>query len=251
MAENFNVSPFTQPPYWQVPPWWTGYPPPYNPQPWQPPVSTRGGGQQQQVFPSDFSFGNFQGGFQPQGPQGTQQGVPGMQQGVPGMQQGVPGMLQGQQGMQQGMQQGQQGMQQGVGGLQQGMQQTSMPLSEADKVALRPVLAILKEGRALIASGQLVGLNAHRILAAYAYLAGFLEARGLVEVGAFPRTIPQPVAFGGTVGNEQYDRLIMSLDSLVSGTETRVPPVVIAIGASVAGAAIWDGIKWAYNKATS
>ncbi|MBN1206189.1 MAG: hypothetical protein JXB05_14825 [Myxococcaceae bacterium] len=242
MAEFPNMYPVMQP-YPQMPQGWPTYPPQYQVM-GGPVMGTRGAGpQQQQLSPSEF--GNIPGGFQPQMPfQGAQQGMLGQQQGVPGMQPSelgnVPGGFQAQLPFQ--------GFQQGVPGMQQGLRQQGVSLSEADKAALKPVLHILKEGRSLLAAGQLSPIHTHRLLAAYAYLSGFLESRGVIEVGTFTRTIPQPEISGAPTENEQFDQLLYSIEALVSGTETRVPPLVVAVGASVAGSAIWEGIKWGYGK---
>jgi hypothetical protein len=63
---------------------------------------------------------------------------------------------------------------------------------------MRSMLDILKQGREAMASGMLDELDLQRLTAAHAYLSGFLEARGLGELGAFLGTIPPPSgsAFG-------------------------------------------------------
>jgi len=66
-----------------------------------------------------------------------------------------------------------------------------LPLSPQEKAVLRGMLDILKEGRTAMASGTLDELTAQRLMAAHAYLSGFLEARGLGELGTFLGTIPR------------------------------------------------------------
>ncbi|MCY1079151.1 hypothetical protein [Archangium lansingense] len=71
-------------------------------------------------------------------------------------------------------------------------------LSPQEKAVLRHMVDILKQGREPMASGMLDELDLQRLTAAHAYISGFLEARGLGELGAFLGTIPPPS--GSTAG---------------------------------------------------
>jgi len=89
------------------------------------------------------------------------------------------------------------------------------PLSPEEKAALQSTLAILKEGREAIAKNQFNGLSGYRSLAACAYLSGFLEAKGMEEVGQFVKSIP-PAKAGGAGGAQDYDQLIQGVESMLS-----------------------------------
>jgi len=71
-------------------------------------------------------------------------------------------------------------------------------LSPQEKAVLRHMLDILKQGREPMALGMLDELELQRLTAAHAYISGFLEARGLGELGTFLGTIPPPS--GSTFG---------------------------------------------------
>jgi len=122
-------------------------------------------------------------------------------------------------------------------------------LSPAERDILKVALGVLREGRAAAASGAANPLESHRMIAAFAYLAGFLEARGVGQLGSFLATIPASATSSGA----DLDRFILQTESLLDGTaDTRMAPAAIAgwilIGA--AGNAVWEGAKWVYNKVT-
>ena len=137
--------------------------------------------------------------------------------------------------------QGQVGPQQGHGVPQ------SVNLLPHEKVALKGVLDILKEGRMAMASEALDGLSAQRLTAAHAYLSGFLEAKGLGELGSFIKTIPPPTTRGAELGDPQYDQMIDNFDQFLSnGGQTRFP-----WGLAIAAAPhVWSLSRKIYKKAT-
>jgi hypothetical protein len=118
-------------------------------------------------------------------------------------------------------------------------------LSPLERDLLRRALAIVKEGRAAIAARQLSPLDTYRVLAAYAYVAGFLEARGFDQLGAFLTTIPAATSSSSA----DLDRFIATTDALIEHPDTRLGPLA-ALAIGVAGCAIWDGIKWVAGKVT-
>jgi len=201
---------------------------PPNPYHWQQQpmsgqVGTRGiGGEQvQPLSPGDFQ--GQQGGFQGQ-PQVGFQGQP--QVGF----------------------QGQVGPQQGYGVPQ------SVNLLPHEKVVLRGVLDILKEGRMAMASEALDGLSAQRLTAAHAYLSGFLEAKGLGELGSFIKTIPPPATRGG-ITDGRYDQMLSNLEGILNDSpETRFWGVAARVAGQIiisgAGSALWDATKAAYKRIT-
>jgi hypothetical protein len=69
-------------------------------------------------------------------------------------------------------------------------------LSPGEKEVLRGMLDVLKQGRTAMASGAVDGVMAQRLTAAHAYVSGFLEAKGMGELGAFLRAMPPPMAMG-------------------------------------------------------
>jgi hypothetical protein len=110
---------------------------------------------------------------------------------------------------------------------------------------LRRALDIVKQGRGALASGNVTTVDGYRMLAAFAYVSGFLEARGYDQLGAFLTTIPAP----STSTSSELDQFINRAEALLSG-DTRMGPAAVAgwilIGA--AGNALWDGVKWAASK---
>lgn len=115
------------------------------------------------------------------------------------------------------------------------------PISPAEREVLRRTLAIVKDSR-----GSQDPLARHRTLAAIAYLAGFLEARGHAQLGAFVATIPPDEGQAAA----QLEQFLAQVDQAIGDPETRMGPAAvvgwIAIGA--AGNAAWEGVKWVYNK---
>jgi hypothetical protein len=91
------------------------------------------------------------------------------------------------------------------------------PLSPEEKATLQRVLAILKEEREGIAKNQFSGMSGYRMLAACAYLSGFLEAKGIDEVGSFVKSIPS--GQDGAGGNQDYDDLVQGVEGLLSGQQ--------------------------------
>jgi hypothetical protein len=65
-------------------------------------------------------------------------------------------------------------------------------LSPEEKRVMRGMLNVLKQGREAMNAGMLDGVELQRLTAAHAWLAGFCEARGMGELGAFLMTIPPP-----------------------------------------------------------
>jgi hypothetical protein len=142
--------------------------------------------------------------------------------------------------------QGQVGPQQGHGVPQ------SVNLLPHEKVALKGVLDILKEGRMAMASEALDGLSAQRLTAAHAYLSGFLEAKGLGELGSFIKTIPPPATRGG-ITDGRYDQMLNNLEGILNDSpETRFWGVAARVAGQIiisgAGSALWDATKTAYKR---
>jgi hypothetical protein len=103
-------------------------------------------------------------------------------------------------------------------------QQVPVNLSPQEKVALQQALDILKEGRVALASGSVEGLVAHRLTAAHAYVSGFLEAKGLGELGDFLSTIPQVSTRGSAIDDPEYDQMLDEFDGfLADNSQTRFP----------------------------
>jgi len=206
---------------------------------WGGQMGTRSVGGQQPLSPGEFSI---------QGQPGVR-GQPGG--GFQGQQPGVG--LQGQMGPQQGQQPGGgfQGQQPGVGlqgqmGQQPGLgvpEQVQVNLSPQEKVALRGALDILKEGRAALASGSLEGPVAQRLTAAHAYVSGFVEARGLAELGGYLSTIPQVSTRGSDIDDPEYDQMLDEFDGfLADDSQTRFPwGLAVPVG-------IWAYKKWKNRK---
>ncbi|MCY1079152.1 hypothetical protein [Archangium lansingense] len=186
---------------------------------WGGQVGTRGvGGQQgQPLSPEDF-------------------GAPGQ----PGVQ-GQPGV--GFQGQQPGVGvQGQMGPQQGVGMPEQ----VPVNLSPQEKEALRGALDILKEGRAALAMGSLEGPVAQRVTAAHAYVSGFLEARGIGELGGYVSTIPPVSTRGSAIDDPEYDQMIDEFDGFLGNdTQTRFPPILPIIQGGILA---YKGYKFGKKK---
>lgn len=151
----------------------------------------------------------------PDGQMGTR-GVGGPQ-GQPGGVQGPPPGIQGQVEPQPGFDMS---------------EQVPVNLSPQEKLVLQEALGILKEGRAALASGGLEGEMAQRLTAAHAYVSGFLEARGLGELGGYVSTIP-PVTTRGASVEPEYDQLVDDFEGFLSDeTQTRffapiIPPPFI------------------------
>jgi hypothetical protein len=105
---------------------------------------------------------------------------------------------------------------------QPGMQGPAM-LSQQDRVALRGVLDILKEGRAALASGEISGEVAQRLTAGHSYLAGFLEAKGLAQLGTFIQSLPPLTTRGSLTEDPEYDEMVDELERVLNGqvVETR------------------------------
>jgi hypothetical protein len=139
-------------------------------------------------------------------------------------------------------------------------------LSPQDRVALRGVLDILKEGRAALASGEVSEEVAQRLTAAHSYLAGYLEAKGLAQLGTFIQSLP-PLTTRGVTGDVRYDQMVDGLEALVSDGDTRgwgslvsgairavpwskVGSTVGQVVISAGGGALWDAAKRGYAWAT-
>ena len=157
-------------------------------QPWNGQVGTRsiGGQQAQPLSPADFGAPNQLGGFR--GPPGGGQGQLGQQPGV-----GMP-------------------------------EQEQVNLSPQEKTALHAALEILKEGRAALASGVAEGPVIQRLTAAHAYVSGFLEAKGIEELGEYLGTIPQVTTRGTPMEDPEYDQVLDEFESFLtdeSQTQTR------------------------------
>lgn len=116
------------------------------------------------------------------------------------------------------------------------------PLSAAEREVLGRVLRMIRDNRARPGGSPLDSLRA---LSAFAYLAGFLEARGHGSVGDFLATIPP----SSEQAAAQLDQFLAGAEAAVADPDTRMGPLA-ALAIGVAGCAIWDGIKWAYGKAT-
>jgi len=117
---------------------------------------------------------------------------------------------------------GAQGAPTGAQGAPTGAQDPSAagPLSPEEKAALQSVLAIIKENRNAIANNRFTMIGGYRILAACAYLSGFLEAKGMGEVGAFVNSIPPakaPEKAGGAGSEQDQDELIQGVEALIAG----------------------------------
>jgi hypothetical protein len=214
----------------------------YAQQPWDGRMGTRSiGGQEQPLSPTEFGIPGQPAGFRgpPGGVQGQAGGVQGQvggfqgQQGQLGSIQGQPGGFQGQQGQLGGFQgqlggvQGQFGGAQGQLGQQQGVgmpEQAQVSLTQQEKMALQAALEILKEGRAALASGVVEGPVIQRLTAAHAYVAGFLEAKGIEELGEYLATIPQVTTRGTPIEDPEYDQLLDEFEGFLgdeSQTMTR------------------------------
>jgi hypothetical protein len=125
-------------------------------------------------------------------------------------------------------------------------------LSSEEKAALQSALAVIKESREAVAEDQFTGVNGYRFLAAYAYLLGFLEAKGIGEVGAFVKTIP-PATSSDEEDGQQYDKLIESVEAMLKEEQgTRFLPIVAAVGGMAVRAAaqelVWRGVKRVMKK---
>ena len=71
------------------------------------------------------------------------------------------------------------------------------------------------------------------MLSALGFIGGFFEAKGLVPAGSTLNGVPSgtlPISLGGATG-PTYDGLVRSLDSLVNGSDSRLPiiPVIVAV----------------------
>ena len=78
-------------------------------------------------------------------------------------------------------------------------------LSPQETAVMRGMLNVLRQGRDAMNSGMLDGTELQRLTAAHAYLAGFFEARGMGELGAFLRTIPPPSPGNTGAGDGRYN----------------------------------------------
>jgi hypothetical protein len=108
-------------------------------------------------------------------------------------------------------------------------------IAPQEKAVLREVLNILKEGRVALATGAVDVTVAQRLLAAHAYLSGFLEARGQQELGAYIQTIPPLSTRESAEGDPRYDELVHNLEHVLSdGAETRFWGALAGAAISVA-----------------
>jgi hypothetical protein len=103
-------------------------------------------------------------------------------------------------------------------------EQEQVNLSPQEKTALHAALEILKEGRAALASGVAEGPVIQRLTAAHAYVSGFLEAKGIEELGEYLGTIPQVTTRGTPMEDPEYDQVLDEFESFLtdeSQTQTR------------------------------
>jgi hypothetical protein len=128
--------------------------------------------------------------------------------------------------------------------------QTAGPsgLAPHEKMALRGALELLKEGRAAIAGGSTDAVVHQRLTSAHGYLCGFLEAKGMGELGTFVRSLPPVEAREGMQGDPQYDQMLDGFERVLGeGPETRFP-FGLVVGAIQAAPTVWKAGKWAYKK---